>query len=873
MRGENFSMHDEYRGKIEKKCRALLLGERKESAEFRESPTYALSKMPMDERLFVLIYLETIIAVENHSEEYFDIDFIMALNEYLVRRTGLSVRMLNLWISGKKFRSLGDVTGYLNERYRTTAEFIKQNEIFCRRELKNASISYADLWKETVEVFRKTPEELQVYDENLGGIPFRENPVGFLLSLREEERLKYIALLAEVLYEHVNRDDAQNAADARKTSKEFVGEFGNLINTYVKYPEDPEIQTLLLTVRMSMNSEDFKDDVKRRSFFNDHLRLAAYYWKTNQRGARRAVVENWSEYREYFQYMPVDRSEPAVMDLYLDEAVLNIPAFQNDPLRFLHFQMSFEQCCHFLTMLEACKREADEAALAAAITTRFLKDASSETAADLDDFQGWKELTEEDRVYNIGQNIWDLVSIWRYNYKNCRKNVKANWAQYESACSKVVAKVVVPDSLKMFENLFEEDDGHMDPYRVLEKLPEERRGAFIAFCGALGGLNEKDAALSAQSILILMENPANKSASQVMERIDGWKQTGRAGLFGNLQEYFKRAAVAWKFNYRGRKEAAVFHADLYEKSLDDLSEHSRQQDSREEFKSYNTIMTDPSYVESPCDYLRRMSYAQCSRYLLFTAAIFDMKPEEAMAFAELITNVLFYPNDSIRNRVDLLLERVAAGDAERMENLNELLTGTAKAYSKERIDQLFARGWWEAYENAYLESQKRHKKNSWELNEKNVKKLFHFCHVDSQSGSRIVKSDPKTVTVDLLGGAQPQEVQFKKIHLNRERLFSDQTGEILRSMLGQLDIFYVRDERRGRAIFALDDLVYKRNPSGEQEIWTESESVLCQLLYMGIGLELLGPVRQERQKSGEVLLSLDLHEKGAGFIETATCFR
>ena len=53
-------------------------------------------------------------------------------------------------------------------------------------------------------------------------------------------------------------------------------DFGNLLNAYIKYPEDPEIQTLTLVVHMDMNSSDFKDELKRRAFVNDFLRNAAY---------------------------------------------------------------------------------------------------------------------------------------------------------------------------------------------------------------------------------------------------------------------------------------------------------------------------------------------------------------------------------------------------------------------------------------------------------------------------------------------------------------------------------------------------------------------------------------------------------------------
>ena len=230
----------------------------------------------MRDRLWMLIFLEALIAIENGSQDYFETDYILAVNEYLVRRSDLSVRMLNAWIPGKNFRSMQEVTDFFNDRYRTTGQFFKDNQLLCRREWQEAASLYRARWIAAVRAQEDIPEELAIYDLKLGERKFRENPVNYLLGIREEERLRFIALIAECIYEYEHAAGTNTAVRSQKSSREFVRDFGNLLNTYVKYPEDPEIQTLTLMVRMDMDSRDFKDDVKRRNFFNDYLRSAAY---------------------------------------------------------------------------------------------------------------------------------------------------------------------------------------------------------------------------------------------------------------------------------------------------------------------------------------------------------------------------------------------------------------------------------------------------------------------------------------------------------------------------------------------------------------------------------------------------------------------
>ena len=119
-------MDDLHLKQTEKRCFSVLSGTSKNSEEFMDSPTFFLSRAAMRDRLWLLIFLEALIAIENGSEEYFETDYIMAVNEYLVRRSDLSVRMLNTWIGGQNFRSMQEVTDFFNDRYRVTGQFFRE---------------------------------------------------------------------------------------------------------------------------------------------------------------------------------------------------------------------------------------------------------------------------------------------------------------------------------------------------------------------------------------------------------------------------------------------------------------------------------------------------------------------------------------------------------------------------------------------------------------------------------------------------------------------------------------------------------------------------------------------------------------------------
>ena len=866
-------MDDLHLKQTEKRCFSVLSGTTKNSEEFMDSPTFFLSRATLRDRLWLLIFLEALIAIENGSEEYFETDYILAVNEYLVRRSDLSVRMLNTWIGGQNFRSMQEVTDFFNDRYRVTGQFFRDNQLLCRREWQEAASVYRARWIEAVRAQEDIPQELVPYDTRLGERKFRENPVQYLLGIREEERLHFIALIAECIYEYELAAGKNVAVRSEKTGADFVRDFGNLLNTYIKYPEDPEIQTLTLMVHMDMNSKDFRDDVKRRAFFNEYLRSAAYKWHTNTAGCRKAVTEKWEEYGPLFRHLPQDGQEPGVPELYLDEAVLNIPEFQKEPLRFLRQQMKREQTIHFLTMLHASSGTPENSALAAYLITRWLLEPEQEYATEMDSFFGWDNRTDEERNFSIEQEIRDLLSIWRYNYKKCRNTVKADWAVFEEAYGHVIADNVVPEDLQSFADIFENSDFIEDPISILRDMDREEIERFVDFCGALNGMDEHDAAVFAEAAITWLENPSNDGARQLIDRIGGWKAAGVSGEISALRDFFEKSAVSWRFNYGGLRSNAVYSRKNYFRQLSEHKGENRTESARQELKSFDRIMEDEHFISHPVSYLRGMSQLQCERFLMFLAASSGMDPDSALRFAVIFKNAIFYPNDGLRKRVDKILGRRSRDDRQRTGYIEELLRGSVKESGLDADKRKCMEENWSAYAKAFDDRREKQKKNHWELSELNVRKLFRYCTTGKESASTVRPEDEGTVVVKLLGSEEPVDVSFRDVALSTDRIYSDQVGEILRFMLGQLEMFHLRGENRNQrtypVTYPVDRIRVRRDAYGDKIQWTDSESTVCQLLYLAVGAELLPPIHQSvNDRTGEVALILKLDEAGADKIET-----
>ena len=115
--------------------------------------------------------------------------------------------------------------------------------------------------------------------------------------------------------------------------------------------------------------------------------------------------------------------------------------------------------------------------------------------------------------------------------------------------------------------------------------------------------------------------------------------------------------------------------------------------------------------------------------------------------------------------------------------------------------------------------------------------------------------------------------RFRDVALCADHIYSEQTGEILRFMLGQLEMFHLRGQNKNQRTYPVTYPVEmastRRNGYGEKIQWTDSETVIFQLLYLAVGAELIPPLHQSvNERTGEMKLIIKLDEGGADKIET-----
>ena len=221
----------------------------------------------------------------------------------------------------------------------------------------------------------------------------------------------------------------------------------------------------------------------------------------------------------------------------------------------------------------------------------------------------------------------------------------------------------------------------------------------------------------------------------------------------------------------------------------------------------------------------------------------------------------------------MILGRISQDDKQRTGYIEELISGSVKEYGREGEGRTNAEKNWGTYAKVFDDYQEKQKKNHWELNELNVRKLFRYCITNRENASIVRPEDDGTIVVRLLGEEKPIKLSFRDVALSSERIFSEQVGEILRFMLGQLEMFHLRGENRNQrtypVTYPVDMIRIRRSAYGEKISWTESENTVCQLLYMAVGAELLPPLHQSvNERTGDVTLVLKLDEKGADKIET-----
>ena len=166
----------------------------------------------------------------------------------------------------------------------------------------------------------------------------------------------------------------------------------------------------------------------------------------------------------------------------------------------------------------------------------------------------------------------------------------------------------------------------------------------------------------------------------------------------------------------------------------------------------------------------------------------------------------------------------------------ELLTGSVREYGSDEERCARVQENWPAYARVFDDYHEKQKKNHWELNELNVRKLFRYCTTSRESASTVRSEDEGSVLVRLLGDEKPAKYRFKDVALSAERIYSEQVGEILGFMLGQLEMFHLRGENRSQrtypVTYPVDRIRVRRDAYGEKIQWTDSETTVCQLLYL-----------------------------------------
>ena len=221
-----------------------------------------------------------------------------------------------------------------------------------------------------------------------------------------------------------------------------------------------------------------------------------------------------------------------------------------------------------------------------------------------------------------------------------------------------------------------------------------------------------------------------------------------------------------------------------------LRGEKRSEGFEQEFRSYDRIIEDTDFMDHPCRYLRKTSQLQCERFLMFLAAFSGMEPDSALRFAVVFKNMIFYPNDGLRKRVDMILGRISPDDRQRTGYIEELLAGSVKEYGKGTRGPDRSRAELGDLCQGIRRLQEKQKKFHRELNEQNVRKVFRYCIMNRENTAAVKPGEDGTTLVRLLGDQEPIGYSFRDVALSSERIFSEQVGEILRFMLGQLEMFH-----------------------------------------------------------------------------------
>ncbi len=820
-------MNDADYQKLTERCasiiRAAASGTGRDAAGLAESPVRFLSRLPEEERIYLLAFLEAYIAAETENAESFQQDLIMAVNEFLMERSSLSVRMLNLWVKEPVFDSLRDTGTWIGRRYSTAVRDLRENMQF-DGDNTAAGIIQIRNWctsvcRDLIEERSGLPPKLERHAAVFRNLSFREDPLLYLQSIREEERRRTLLIPAAILLQSKGRDIPALFSGGRRELIETT----LLMNRYCKYPEDTELQTRLLLSFFRMDAADFTSERTRHFFFNERIRYAAYAWNTGLSGCRRQILQLFDKIRDLFEVFPEDLDEPSPALLQQDEAILNIPAFGQDPVAFLRTSMKVPQTVHLLLMLSASQYGPREAMLRAAILGDAVSASDSEALERASALTGIPAEDEASFARTLGSHILQTASLWKWNKQDCRKKTKKNWAAYEEAFERTFHRTPVPARFAEADALMRSQEFAEDPVFAVRLLREETLSDCLGLCGLVRGLTPEEAAANADAAATWLRDPRNEEAAGILGRINRLDVQADAGGRQLGRKILAEPSLLWCYNICGAADMAMerfeeFRAALEERRRAEGKEFEQEPEDLERF--YN----DTDFQQDPCGYLCDMTELNSRRLLLYAGRAKGLSPKAAIGVSTLFSEMLRCPNDGIRHRLDVLFSTECLDDEERCELISVYLQ------QEDAPETGGKRPGWTAYRNMFDRQLLWEQKNHWELNTVNVNKLYAYC-VHAETGDAAEAPE--------VSAAGPEEFDL-------QRLYGDRVVTILRCMAGQLEVVHAACRGEEEVRFAMSELRYAASAEGEPRPWTQDDRDVRTLWRMAMQAEILPPTGRER---------------------------
>lgn len=838
------------------KCMQLLGEDAQATEDFLRVPGLYLSRLSLGDRLYMILFLENLIATESGSELV--VDYCMAVNEFLSRRSEMSIRMLGIWHAGKGFSSIQEAVAFYNQRYREAAMVWIQK----RDELEPEFSSYRNTFERQcaliLDTVTSSPTQIDPYVAEMDTDDYMDDPIATLQTCHEQERLGCLLLPEAVWYEILYGE-----AKSRPSRTEHLGRAINLINDYIKYPECPGSRDRLVRGLLRQHGQVPADVYATLA---DRLRMGVYFWKINFRGCRAAISSSWDEYGECLDHLPADSFEQQVPELYEDEAILNYPGLRESAVEVLREDVSFERCLHVVSMLEGVRLDPDNAVLTATILTQYIKSPSTETMLAAGQLFDWDLSDPEVLERQMSDHLGDLIAVWCYDYKDLRSRTKENWGQFEEAIARAMDVVAVSPALSPFAKLLQDPVFSRNCFSYLRTLEPDDRQLFLDLCAALNGKEPHEASTLAIAMATFLAEPTNTDAGRLVDRMTGWPSVGYEERMAKIREYLSDAALSWRYNFAGRRSDILRRWTQFQADVLQTHQQMVRDQYEQEFRSYEKILKDPAFTEDPCRRLSELTQEQCLRLLLFIGALSDLSAERAMDFATILRGLIFFPNDGIRERVDDLFGEVNDSDEDRLSMINEMLQSDVPGWiGEDRSRWNDVRERWSEYAQRFREAQEKDRKNNWALTEKNVHRLFMYCTMKHGMRQSVAAGEPGTVAVNLLGDETPKMYHFRNVIMKKKTLYSDQMVSILRYMLGQLEIVHRNASDPKKDAFYLDSVSLRRGDAIRPEPWTGSRNTLYELLYMAVGCELLDPIEEVEnpQSEGEYELVVTISEKNA----------